>query len=873
MLPRTAAFCLPLLCAVTVSRAQQRLLLKDDFSASELNRELWEPHLPGTEGSFARIEDGALHILCRDAGGVLVPRVQVPPGHVVEFDYLQPSGERHGGYSNTVSCEVAEKAKGQDWGGAVWYVEESGHAWSHYGGRWGSRAGSDGRFPPLSDRWYRVRISNQEATTVIVLSDRESGEVVERWSMHHDPMVSGRVHFSAGASTPGSRWGFRLDNVRIFAAEGRFEPELAPLAKRRGIEPPEAWRPLNIAGRSFWHLAEYRLEVWKSWGLAEHPLFAEAAWLRAPNDEALLAKSGRPFVLRPAADDATRELQARIVADAGNRFLGFYDLVLGPGGPLNEWGDGLLRMDIKDHFGGPIADRNEGLQRLQRLYEDLADTVPVKRAVLALDGYRFFHHHAFKWGAQSVVAEVGENIPCMQLQLAATRGAARAFSKPWGIDLSSWYAGMVTDFRYTDDLLTAQSGPFSGHSMSLHKRMSYAAWLAGANELWFENCDLLSFAEEDILRIAGYEPRGVEGYRLSPVGVMAEQLFRLAAEKDRGAPYTPVALILDFAHGWSPKGCTPHLIWGRLPLSEGDHMLDEFFNTVYPWNPSRRYDGNAASACLMEAEQGYLAPSPFGDIFDVLTTETCDNLGDYPVAVLVGEVRVDPALARRLAGYVEAGGTLVINARQVGEHLPTGLLGATLTGQTTSASAARCSLDGAELPSEPFYYAAVSLRGATPLATAEDGGVLACTNSVGRGRVVLTTPFYLLTRDRKALPLLSHLLGHLCSGLSPVRVSSGVQYTVNRTADGWVIGLLNNQGVTKKALGRAAVRYEKALSVAVEFGGAVERVEEWVTDAAPGVTRNGERTTIRLEVPAGDVRVVHLVCGGEAASERLRRGP
>ncbi len=138
--------------------------------------------------------------------------------------------------------------------------------------------------------------------------------------------------------------------------------------------------------------------------------------------------------------------------------------------------------------------------------------------------------------------------------------------------------------------------------------------------------------------------------------------------------------------------------------------------------------------------------------------------------------------------------------------------------------------------------------------------MLACAHSVGRGKVILTTPSYLLGRDGAALPLLPHLLAHLCSGLSPVRVSPGVQYTINRSADGWVIGLFNNQGVTKAPLGRATVRYEEALAVAVEFAGAVAKVEEWVAGAAPEVRLDGQRATIRLEVPAGDVRVVHVRC-------------
>jgi len=92
----------------------------------------------------------------------------------------------------------------------------------------------------------------------------------------------------------------------------------------------------------------------------------------------------------------------------------------------------------------------------------------------------------------------------------------------------------------------------------------------------------------------------------------------------------------------------------------------------------------------------------------------------------------------------------------------------------------------------------VALTGAEAVATTGDGeGVLACVNRVGEGRVLLTTPHYLLDRRHEALPLMGHLLEQVTSQLMPLRASAGLQYMVNRTSAGWVAGLFNNRGAYK----------------------------------------------------------------------------
>lgn len=70
---------------------------------------------------------------------------------------------------------------------------------------------------------------------------------------------------------------------------------------------------------------------------------------------------------------------------------------------------------------------------------------------------------------------------------------------------------------------------------------------------------------------------------------------------------------------------------------------------------------------MVAGEQGYLTPTPCGEVFDGPTTQTCRSLDRCQVAVLAGETRANQALADRLQAFVRGGGTLVINVRQLGQ--------------------------------------------------------------------------------------------------------------------------------------------------------------------------------------------------------------
>ena len=833
--------------------AGEKPLLLDDFSGGAVDTTKWVVGASKGSGGFVRIEDGAVHVLSVDTGASLTTKMEVPPEHFVRFDYYQPSDECSGGYQNSVAYHATRLPEGAEWHGPrlVWYFESSGAVYSIRDGLWGSRGRTFG-FRGAGNKWHRVEVFNKPTFTVLKVFDKVSGELRNRLTFPHDRALSGKIRFSAGAVKAG-RWGFKLDNVRIGTLMPSLGEPAAPIMPRGQLSAADTWAPKDLAGKSFWHLAPYQPKHWKRWGLESHPLFADAAWLHGPADAELVRAKPRPFTMRPAAKEADRELQARIAGEAGERFLGFY-------GPLNEWGDAFLRTDRRDWFSKTIQTRDEGLVELERLYREKADSTPVKRAIFSLNGYRIFHHHACEWDARSLIAEIGENIPCTNLQLAFARGAAREYGRPWGIDLSSWFAGRMTHYVFGPDFLTMRHGPFAGHSLSLHKRSSYAAWLAGANYVWYENGTLLVANEGDIRQVYGY-PRDEKHNKwvLSPVGEMAEELFRLAEQKDRGIPYTPVAVMVDFAHGWSPAGCTPHKIWARLPFTQADHMLDEFFNTIYPWNPKREYEH--AQRVLWPAEEGYLTTTPFGDVFDVFTNRSYRTLDRYRVLMLVGAVHIDDKLAARLTEYVSNGGTLVVNAEQARGQLPPELLGLRVLADKAKARTAQCKLDGEGLESEPFEYAKTTLvRAEAVMLEPDTHDALVTRHDVGRGRVIVTTPAYLLDENNHALPVLTHLLGHLTANLLPVRVSEGVEYMVNKTPQGWLVGLINNKGVYKKPDGPPEVRAEEEASVMVEFAGAAQGVEEWLTAQKLEFQVEGENTRISISVPAGDVRVVAIRC-------------
>src|SRR6185503_7579326 len=239
-------------------------------------------------------------------------------------------------------------------------------------------------------------------------------------------------------------------------------------------------------------------------------------------------------------------------------------------------------------------------------------------------------------------------------------------------------------------------------------------------------------------------------------------------------------------------------------IDRGDRALRELFGAAY--YPALVLEGEPATADRQAFVSGV-----FGDVFDVLTATdgAKPGLGAYRAVVVGGRIEWSPEWVQKLTEYVRGGGTVVLNAAQI-KGVPAQLLGVRLTNDVAEADGAKCLAPGEEtqsLSGQMFRYEKVELRGARALINAPNGDALVTVNKVGKGSVIFSSVADLLGVDERMTPFGAHMLAHLFSEAIPVKVSGDkeVEYLVNRTADGWVVTLINNWGVLKPQQGLAEV--------------------------------------------------------------------
>jgi hypothetical protein len=79
-----------------------------------------------------------------------------------------------------------------------------------------------------------------------------------------------------------------------------------------------------------------------------------------------------------------------------------------------------------------------------------------------------------------------------------------------------------------------------------------------------------------------------------------------------------------------------------------------------------------------------------------------------------------------------------------------------------------------------------------------------------------------------------------------------VEYLINRTANGWVVTLLNNNGVFKPQQGMAQV--DRSAYVTVTISGQIRSANEWISETALKI-ENGKAT---LQIPPGGLAIVEI---------------
>ena len=452
-----------------------------------------------------------------------------------------------------------------------------------------------------------------------------------------------------------------------------------------------------------------------------------------------------------------------------------------------------------------------------------------------------YAHALTEWGVKLLGMETAAVMPMTGMRIAFTRGAARQtggaflyYHAPNFGDTATTFT-KAQNFAGPDFFYHSRYGPSMGPSLSWYRKSYYLYYMSGASAIYLEQGHDQFFKPGP----------GDNPLQLNPLGRITDEFIRFAEKHpNRGTPYTPIAFLLDPAHGFEMTDY-PQWPFEVSQIDRGDRALRELFGVAY-------YPGLVVEGEPAIADRQPFVSSVFGDIFDVLTTEKPDLAG-YRGVVLGGRAGWN----QRLDEYVRAGGTLVLNAAQI-RNMPEKVLGVRLTNSLAEADSARCLSPGEaaeDLSGQLFRYEKVELKGATTLIAAANGDPLVTINKVGKGNVVFSALPDLLGEDERVTPFAAHMLSHIFADATPVRVSGDVEYLLNRTDNGWVVTLLNNNGVYKTQQGMAQVDRNAYVNVTISLRGEkIQSATEWTSDSALRI--NSER--ISLSVPPGGVSVVEL---------------
>lgn len=405
----------------------------------------------------------------------------------------------------------------------------------------------------------------------------------------------------------------------------------------------------------------------------------------------------------------------------------------------------------------------------------------------------------YELGAELQMLERGiDELGDLSTGIAYVRGAAQQYSRPWGIDISTWRTTNKGATRYD-----ASGRLLSGWSASYIERIYYLAFAAGAQVIHNE--------------ATAYRYQNGE---LNPFGEVTRQFadFALRRHPDVGQPSVNVAILTDHFSGFDPKHGVHNqasAVWYQdLPYSNGDYMTDNFFRLAYPGHwlhglaPGAPF-ANERDEPLPTPFTDYLAkggdPRPYepmpitrwGDNLDVLTNRVePGRLSKYRAIVMVGEVALDSKLREGLAAWVNQGGLLVVNAAQA-TPADEELLGAQITSRSSKTGTGSRWITDSQFQSEqPFAYLPVRPFEADVLAVSDSGEPLITRRAAGEGEVILTTPLYLQPLSRRSvLKIGVQLLDGVFARLEPARAAGPpIEYVIGRPSGKVVFTLANHFG-------------------------------------------------------------------------------
>ena len=713
------------------------------------------------------------------------------------------------------------------------------------------------------------------------------------------------------------------------------EGQSADLVARKDYKEGKGWRPAQIMGRDFWHILGVSMDTQPDQGnwagthmreLVDKPLFKESGLnysciknITVPDSnrvsisamephryfELIDTRPNAPFFIMPHGIRPPYKLMKHFECDNEGyatwrkthpNFMGCVDGEIDndflSAAPWKDYWwpkfkkdctDQALITTIEKEFPKPqtreelTAQYLKACKGFREFFFNDVDKLNYMRAAHCHDHYFYESGAGVGWlETTNTGSPNGSSNYRHQVSLYFSRGAARQYDKNWawyiavfynGYDDKGKFSGNSTPNYRVDKEKASDAGgvdgPGCGMSPSLLARDMFLAYLGGANFVQHESWwNYLHEAQKD----------GQKTWDLtSPFGKVWEDWFEFTRKNpDRGASYAPVALLVPFEQGYPNYGGKS---WQTFNYERADWMIDAVMFTIMPHAP-----------VTQNGDEGALANSPYGDIYDVIVPNTpgkpvsLEVLNNYKVAAMLGNYPKNKAVAERLADYVRDGGTLLLNIKQVNEFFPVEFLGLERTAAPNGAKAevkgpVRSTADGKTftLP-DSYEMEVVKLKGATTLLRDAADNVLACKNGFGKGNVIVSTVDCLVPKSgaddkggyfmdtlvyKKKFPFVEYFLKDIVGEVLPLEVKGDIEYGMNKLDDGWLLYLINNKGVTKFTNKEQALDPSKTAKVEVSLKN-IKAAEITELREQKAIVKDGKTNAFTVEVPPGGVKVVKI---------------
>lgn len=577
-----------------------------------------------------------------------------------------------------------------------------------------------------------------------------------------------------------------------------------------------------------------------------------------------LQRTGIPFyVLTNYADPQYNDqtgpaTYAALTGELASQFLGYIhgEAVGTPGLAMPDRALGHTRREHIDAWGRTLISQQQ--EAWSRIYHTTAGEEHFRKSISCLSVDSISLAHLFhELGAPVVGYEVDSTNVHVPMRIAFERGAARQYGGAW-INYASGNFGDSCNY-FTQEPAVPRGAPAwfhskyaitDGVSTTWYRKLYYLNYLSGAAAIFWEQ----GLRNQWILPGPGKHP-----VQLSPFGrATADFLEFVERLPDRGEPLAPIAILLSYGHGYDRVNYHCKML-GVFHESAADLELRELFNVC--WHPAGIVEGLPAAPDVQSMPGGI-----YGNIFDVLVDRPAraEAILHYPVVWAAGDVEFHAPWPDVLQAYLHRGGTLVLNVVQAAQ-LPEALTGLRIKSVVQPAEA--WSPDGHVWhPTTPYDVQLVDLAGAVPLAWAADGVPLVTRHTVSEGAVLVILVPRCIGQDERAHPVLPWVLNGLTQKLLPIDVvltdgrplAGQVMYQVNRTHDGYLVLLINNLGVDKTPNGVARVDRRQAVDVELRTDLALTSCMEYTLPQELAADTLGSRRRVRLSIPAGDLRVIHL---------------